>query len=413
MQQSKHIRRIGVFFLALIILVTTWVVPVYGAYPYDEYLDLYPSDYCAVWVEIDVDDLNLTGSFLSLQLVCVEGDAALAIITMTCESMFFATSTNMTDWEIQSPAAEWYYFYEGYYYWYVDDLFRASHLREDIQYILTPYDECHEWDYYMSFICKTNESISQVPSLDLLEGGITRIERLPFYVGGEIVWVGFVIKGEVRSQLRILNKYQWINYIEIDAVPMLPGIEGFRWAHDAIQFVVARDLMDLYICPMTSEPILFDPASQATRGNVLAAAVKALGLIAPDIHPYYDDHIPFMDVPLWGRGEYIDIAKQLGLVAGIGNNQFAPDRIISRQDMMTMLYNIMLALGKIQPDYTLQSLGRFRDLGDIADYARLPIASLARAGIISGNGININPRGYMTRVEAAVFVWNLYRINNE
>jgi len=227
------------------------------------------------------------------------------------------------------------------------------------------------------------------------------------------MWVGFVVTAESigttqRRQLRIFADGVQLNQLPPDAVPAIAGVDGFAWAWDAIEFTVARDLMDMFLCAETGAYIDFNPTGSATRGDVLAAAVRALGLTAPPMPG--TENTPFEDVPLWGRGLYIDTARRMGLVTGIGNNQFAPDRVISRQDMMTMLYNILLALGQIQPDYELTALGRFNDLGEIAEYARLPISSLARAGIIAGAGVTINPRGYITRVEVAMFVWNLYRV---
>jgi len=67
-------------------------------------------------------------------------------------------------------------------------------------------------------------------------------------------------------------------------------------------------------------------------------------------------------------------------------------------------------MGQIQPDTGLTALGRFNDLNQIAHHARLPISSLARAGIIAGDGVGINPRGYVNRVEAAMFVRSLYLV---
>jgi len=383
--KRKHKRRIG-YLLALAMFFAAMPIPAQAAHEHDH-----------------------RGSFLSLQLVCTEGNTNLAIITMTCESMLFATSTNMTDWELKSPAAGWYIYHEGTYYWYVDGLHSTTDWRDNWQFHAAPEYECYEWDYAMSHIYKANENIRQVPSLDMRTYGISLIERLPYEIAGEIVWVGFITRGGNRRQINIFENRQHLNHIWEGAAPMIAGIDGVRWAREAIEFIVARDLMDLHICQETGHQIAFNPTDRATRGEVLAAAVRALGLTAPEL-PYGEEHIPFDDVPLWGRGEYIDIARRLGLVSGIGNNLFAPDRTITRQDMMTMLYNILLAMGRIQPDYTLRTLARFSDATDIADYARLPIASLARAGIIAGDGVRINPRGYLSRVEAAMFVWNLYRI---
>ena len=364
------------------------------------------------WTAVDANNFYLSGSLHSFQLISVEGSMALAIICQGEETGgFFATSTNFSDWEIRSPAAGWYVYFYGYYYWYMGGLHRTSDWQTHWQ--VYPVHDDYEWGSDLLYIIDSFYNANKLPHIGLTEGGILRIERLPYLIGDKIIWVGFAVIEDIngnihRRQIRLFADGQWLNPLPAGATPALVGLEGVSWAREAIEFVVARDLMDMYVCLERNEPIVFHPTGNATRGDVLAAAVMALGLTPPDIPDIY--HIPFVDVPLSGRGVYIDIAKQLGLVMGIGNNQFAPNRTISRQDMMTMLYNILLASGQITPDTGLTALRRFNDVGQIADYARLPISSLARAGIITGDGININPRGYMTRVEAAMFVWNLARI---
>ncbi|MCL2526929.1 MAG: S-layer homology domain-containing protein [Defluviitaleaceae bacterium] len=426
MQQKKHIRNAAAIILGLALIIAAGIAPgtLYAAEgagvsaPAEEDVHVYevyePTIYG--WANVAVHNLEFV-SLHNLRLVSVYDGIALGVISATPEDMpggdYFVTSHNKIDWEIQSPAAGWYVYHDGNYYWYAGGLFRTSDWRNDWQFHPTPTGEYEldDWESIMSYIYDNFEYVNEITFMALWEAGISRIERLPYLMDENIMWVGFVVTEDARrNQIRIFLGNQWLNPLGEDAQPALAGIEGFGWAREAILFSFSRDLMDMYACPYSGEYIEFNPMGSASRGDVLAAAVKALGLTAPD-SPYLE-HTPFDDVPLYGRGVYIDIAKQLGLVAGIGNNQFAPDRTISRQDMMTMLYNILLALGQIQPDYDLTALGRFRDIGEIASYARLPIASLARAGIIAGSGVNINPRGYMTRVEAAMFVWNLYRVEN-
>ena len=330
--------------------------PLYSYIPEGYVIDEHSYPYQYGWQQ------NVTGSFYSLQILSTAQGIISGIITQYAGGpQFYAMSINFAIWEITGPVA-----YRGEY---------------------------------------------ETPYLSPAETGIVRIERLPYHIEGRIVWVGFIVMGSGanlwREQIRIFLDGIWLNPLPGDSQSAIAGLEGFDWGREAIEFVVARDLMNMYLCTQTNELIAFQPAGNATRGHVLAAAVKALGLTAP----YFEAaHAPFYDVKLAGHGIYIDIAKQLGLVVGIGDNYFAPDQTITRQDMMTMLYNIMMAMGQIQPDIGLTNLGRFNDFSEISSHARLPISSLAMAGIISGDGVSLNPRGYVTRVEAAMFVRNLYRV---
>jgi len=327
----------------------------------------YEADELSYTQYTDEWQLQVTGNMYSLRLLSIDYGLATALILQSavCNG-FYAISDNFTNWEIIGPATE------------------------------------------------QDEYTNVPPHMDLSKAGILRIERLPYHVDNNIKWIGFAILentvGDIwREQIRIFVDGVWLNPLPLEpGPPVITGLNGFSWAREAVEFVVARDLMNMYLCNETNEYIGFNPTGSATRGDVLAAAVKALGLTAPDFEE--TSHVQFYDVPLTGRGIYIDIAKQLGLVVGVGHNNFAPDSTITRQDMMTMLYNIMMAMGQIQPDTGLTALGRFSDLNQISSYARLPISSLARAGIIAGDGVSINPRGDINRVEAAMFVRNLYRV---
>jgi len=399
--QQKYRRRIAAVLCLTIVAALVLIATPKAAYAEtieENASDMYipPS-----WINVDTSTFDITGSIFSFHPVSSEDGVTLAVIyqNAACEG-FFATSRNLRDWVVRAPAAYRYYYYNRAYYWYAGGLFRTRNWQ-------------NHWQ-----MCTAgsgiNGDVRELSFIDLPQAGIRRIERFPYPINDSILWISYIThenpNGTIqREQMRIHAGGQRQTPRTPGTATALIGLDNVPWAREAIEFVVARDLMNLNICNQTGEPIVFNPLGSATRGDVLAAAIKALELRLPG-GMYGHHHIPFDDVPPYGRGVYIDIARQLGLVTGIGDNLFAPDRTISRQDMMTMLYNIMFAQGLIEPDIHLTALGRFNDLAQIADYARLPISSLARVGIIAGDGISLNPGGYMTRVEAAMFVFNLYRM---
>jgi len=425
MQYKRHTRKLRAILLAIVMMLTPIAVQAIT----DEapevaengvYTPAEPEIADSGWTTIDSEILRLTGNFYSLRVVATDGEITVAVITQCPDcpenlwgNEFFAVSTNMYDWEIIAPSTGWAVYYNGYYYWHLNGLHRTSNWLDDWQFHPVPDypSDNYEWQYMLSNVFDNFEDIIEVPYIPLHDGGIQRIERLPYMEDGGINWVGFVVTDAGRQQLNLYVSGQHINPLDEDISPAISGLSGFSWARDAVEFVMARDLMDMYVCTDTGEMIAFNPSGSASRGDVLAAAIKALELTPPNVLGARDPS--FDDVPHFGRGVYIHTARHLGLVAGVGNNNFAPDRTITRQDMMTMLYNILLAGGQIEPDIELSALGRFRDVNQVSSYARLPISSLARAGIISGDGGNINPRGNVTRIEAAVFVWNLYRVVSE
>ena len=84
--------------------------------------------------------------------------------------------------------------------------------------------------------------------------------------------------------------------------------------------------------------------------------------------------------------DYLAAAKHLGIAAGIGNNKFAPEAGITRQEMFTLLYNTMAAYGELPAKTSDRTLESFADGEDVAAWAREAVTALVWAGIITGSG---------------------------
>lgn len=96
-------------------------------------------------------------------------------------------------------------------------------------------------------------------------------------------------------------------------------------------------------------------------------------------------------------------AYQLGIVSGIGNNKFAPQMLINREQMAAMLSR---AVEAIRPDADLSIVDAptFADEKEIAPYFATNVKFMAKNGLISGVGNNrFGPKATSTR-EQAVFV---------
>lgn len=81
----------------------------------------------------------------------------------------------------------------------------------------------------------------------------------------------------------------------------------------------------------------FEPKSHLTRAEAATILVKAFKLAGGN-----DDKTMFLDVPNdhWAA-DYICIARDQGLVSGIGNNRFDPNASVKRQDSAVMVSNII------------------------------------------------------------------------
>jgi len=99
-------------------------------------------------------------------------------------------------------------------------------------------------------------------------------------------------------------------------------------------------------------------------------------------------------------------AGQNKIVEGIGDNLFAPNSSITRQDLATM---IMRYISFIKFIYVVNDEYRiFADEKEISSYAKNAIQNLNKLGIMNGRGNNvIDPRGAATRAEVAAMLHRL------
>jgi len=125
--------------------------------------------------------------------------------------------------------------------------------------------------------------------------------------------------------------------------------------------------------------------------------------IAPDENPADN----FTDAGNTYYTGYLAAAKRLGISSGVGNNMFAPDKEITREEMFTLLYNVLKAIGRLPKGATGKSLSDFADAQDIASWAKEAMLLLVETGIINGNGGKLYPTSTTTRAEMALVLYNL------
>lgn len=103
----------------------------------------------------------------------------------------------------------------------------------------------------------------------------------------------------------------------------------------------------------------------------------------------------------------INTAFELGIVSGVDASHFAPNAQISRQDMAVMLSR---ALEKINLRPAAQQK-IFSDDAEIAQYAREAVALLGGAGILNGMGDNkFEPQGVLSRAQAVCAIYKTLEI---
>ena len=170
------------------------------------------------------------------------------------------------------------------------------------------------------------------------------------------------------------------------------------WYYDPVTFIAART-----ITTGTGDGI-FNPYMKLTRGQFIVMLLRAYGI---DQASNAGDN--FSDVGNTYYTGYLAAAKQRGIAAGVGNNMFAPEKEITRQEMFTLLYNTLKATGHLPTSNNGKSLYSFNDSLQLSSWARDPAGVLIKTGIIRGTGGKILPQSPATRAEMAQVLYNILR----
>lgn len=100
------------------------------------------------------------------------------------------------------------------------------------------------------------------------------------------------------------------------------------------------------------------------------------------------------------------IAENLGVISGDGNNRFYPEAAITREEICMMLFKALQASGKNFTIHDNSKLEKFIDKDNISPDSVAGMATLAGEGVIEGlPGNIIGPKYTATRAQAAVFVY--------
>ncbi|WP_123041805.1 carbohydrate-binding domain-containing protein [Cohnella candidum] len=175
-------------------------------------------------------------------------------------------------------------------------------------------------------------------------------------------------------------------------------IAKFAWAQQAIRLVSAKGIME------GSSSGKFNPAANITRAEFVDALIKTLNLAADT-----SSDVSFADVER--NAPYsasIAVAKKLGIAYGDGNGRFKPNASITREEMAALTVRALIVANGFPTQGTLKDLASFKDAAAVSGYAVESMASLAKAGILKGSGGKIDPKGHLTRAQAAVVMYNLY-----
>ncbi|NLC08234.1 MAG: S-layer homology domain-containing protein [Syntrophomonadaceae bacterium] len=173
-------------------------------------------------------------------------------------------------------------------------------------------------------------------------------------------------------------------------------VKDTDWYSNAIGFLAARDIVK------GVESGRFGPTQQMTRGQFVVMMMKAYG-----IDPEQNPTINFADAGNTYYTNYLAAAKNLKIVSGIGDNMYAPERFITRQEMFTMLYNALKVIEELPEGSGDRNLESFSDADGIASWAKPAIKLFVETGTVSGSNGLLRPLATSSRAEMAQVLYNL------
>ena len=170
------------------------------------------------------------------------------------------------------------------------------------------------------------------------------------------------------------------------------------WSHEGIDYCVRRSLM------VGTGAGTFSPGMNCSRAQI----VQILYNLSGDKTDYSRYYLPFTDVAP-GAWYYDAVAWAYfnNVVSGTSATTFAPNDVITREQMAVILYGYT---AEFAPEFTgnAASLNTFPDAGSVANWAYAAMSWAVGNGLISGMGSGgvsyLAPQGSATRAQASAII---------
>ncbi|MGF7029515.1 glycosidase/fibronectin type 3 domain-containing protein [Paenibacillus mucilaginosus] len=244
---------------------------------------------------------------------------------------------------------------------------------------------------------QTLPSFSQPVTLTFkVQGSADRSVTGIYYLAdnGELEYVPGAWNGnKLTAKVSHFSKYAVLEYGAAFA-----DLPSGHWASSAVRELAAQGIVN------GMEKGRFAPEQSVTRAQFAAMVVRALGLEAKP-----DTVLPFADVAAgaW-YAEAAAAAYSHGIVGGRDAVTFAPDELITREEMAVLIVRAYAAkAGGTAPAGTgLQ--GVFTDHAEVSSWAAASVQSAVELGLLQGRAEGqFAPSGTTTRAESAQVIHNL------
>ncbi|WP_145046104.1 alpha/beta hydrolase-fold protein [Paenibacillus xylanexedens] len=194
----------------------------------------------------------------------------------------------------------------------------------------------------------------------------------------------------MEAQINELGTYSLMTFTK-----PFKDVQSGSWYNRAVEVMVAQHIVK------GVNDVDFAPQSPVTRAEFAALLTRMLGLEETA-------NAPFADVAQdkWYASS-VAAAYQAGIINGVSDAAFEPNRQITREQMAVMTYNALQTLYPGEGGTSHDALAEFTDGGDIHPWAQQQLSTLVQLGLIQGNGKSMKPQGTATRGEAVQVLLNL------
>ena len=172
------------------------------------------------------------------------------------------------------------------------------------------------------------------------------------------------------------------------AGPTFTDVPVTHWAYTAVEKASEAGLMNGYADGR------FGKNDPITRGQMVQI-----------LYNYYGEdcgtNSGFSDVPAsaW-YAKAVTWASKKGVVSGYSNGTFGPDNQLTREQMVTILYNVA-----DKPETNPSAISQYSDYHQVASYAADGFAWAVSNKVVSGtSSTTLSPRGTATRAQVAVIL---------
>ena len=187
--------------------------------------------------------------------------------------------------------------------------------------------------------------------------------------------------------------------IDMDRLPFRDVPED-AWYRDAVSYVYRNGIMS------GTSATTFQPAGYMTRGMLVTVLYAMDGS-----EPVSEQEMTcFTDIGGAYYTKAVAWAYNNGIVSGVTPTTFVPNRIVTRQEAVAILYKYSVN-GHLASSKSASDLSAFADRAQVASYAKDAFGWAVSNGLVSGSAsggkVYLNPNTNLYRAQAAIMLQHI------